>query len=65
MASIKQNIYNIHHVSKKLKSNRGFVLELVKYNGDLLQYASEELQNDGELKCISKRKTYELVKAAR
>ena len=39
--------------SKALQKDREFILEVVKQNRNALQYASEELQNDPEVRAAA------------
>ncbi len=47
-----ENHHALQYAGKSLKADREFMLAAVKQNGWALQFASEELQQDEELKKI-------------
>jgi general stress protein YciG len=49
LEAVMKGGYNLEYASDSLKADREFVLEAIR-NGGELQYASEELQNDPEIK---------------
>ena len=47
--NIDRNKATLEKLSKEIKTNKDFILELVAQNGLFLKYASEELQSDKEI----------------
>ena len=47
--NIDKNKATLENLSKEIKTNKDFILELVTQNGLFLEYASEELQSDKEI----------------